>query len=80
MISLDQVIKHFPSALPLPPPQFLTGNKLYLIHVTKVSYVLYLEQFDMTLSDYVRCSRSMYVKIVLQNITWKENTNQKVSD
>ena len=44
-------------------------------------YVLYFEQFAMTLSNYLPDGyQSMHTQIVLQNITWKESTNQKVSD
>ena len=43
-----------------PPPQKkkidLTRNKLYSI--LKVSYVLYFEQFGVTLSDYLCCFQS----------------------
>ena len=37
-------------------PQFLTGNKLHSI--LKLSFVLYFEQFSVTLSGYLCCFQS----------------------
>ena len=67
-------------------PNFLLINYLQIIvkiwtsSIKFKSYFLYFKQYGMTMSSYLWCSHSMNTRKVLQIITWKENTNQKVSD
>ena len=50
--------------------QVLTRNMMSTF--IGLSYVLYIKQFGMTLSDFVMLSDHKW-KIMLQNITWKES-------
>ena len=64
---------------PSPPPQFLMGNKLYSIlkaKKSKLCFVIKTIWRDIVWRLFVLLS----VKLVLLNITGKENTNQKVSN
>ena len=58
------------------PPQFLTGNKLSIFDPKSKFFFV----FRTIWCDIVRLFVLLLVKLVLQNSTWKENTNPKVSN